>query len=652
MPNISLTTNVYAYIVSCMATLVAILTAIWAFVLQRRRAIELDVLEQRIPAAARYEHLQSLLAEAEAEWAAMKDQLAEAKAIIAERDHARKQLDELLERLRMLEADRQQLQKLTAELEDVQRRHAEEYERHKELRKELESAEFRVAKLQEEEQRLTPSVEGLRNQEKNLKIAVASLEAERAKLEQQVASWRAQAAEAKQEAERLKSSRDSLDKEVQTLWSSRENLSGEVADLKKQKSILTVEAGKQPDRLADLWQPVVNPARFSGNMPEDELVCLEKVGSYMRGLGLRFPDRVLKAFHTSLKVADISPLAVLAGISGTGKSELPRRYAEAMGMHFLNIAVQPRWDSPQDMFGFFNYMEGRYRATELARALVQMDPYYDEKGRGWGDYPGSYKNLSGEMLLVLLDEMNLARVEYYFSEFLSRLEIRRGVNCEDRLERRKAEIPLEVGGAAGIDSVLYLFTNTNVLFAGTMNEDETTQTLSDKVVDRANVLRFGKPSRLFCEQTSTTPAPSAKRMLYSTWQSWIRKDDRLQRAESEQVNRWIETLNGIMTDIRRPFAFRTHLAMRTYAANYPDDGNRVEAIRLAMADQIEQKILPKFRGLDPNDGVVSDALASLVGLVNDELKDEVLAEAISQMRAVGEHLISWQGVDRLKQENH
>ena len=68
-------------------------------------------------------------------------------------------------------------------------------------------------------------------------------------------------------------------------------------------------------------------------------------------------------------------MTVLAGVSGTGKSLLPRRYAEAMGLRFLQISVEPRWDSPQDLLGFYNYIEKRYRATDLARALVHMDPY-------------------------------------------------------------------------------------------------------------------------------------------------------------------------------------------------------------------------------------------------------------------------------------
>jgi len=341
---------------------------------------------------------------------------------------------------------------------------------------------------------------------------------------------------------------------------------------------------------------------------------------------------------------------VLAGISGTGKSELPRRYAEGMGMHFLNIAVQPRWDSPQDMFGFYNYMEGRYRATELARALIQMDPFHAEKDRGW-DYPSDWagNSLGDQMLLVLLDEMNLARVEYYFSEFLSRLEIRRGVDRRNASDRRKAEIPLEVGGTGGKDSILYLFTHTNVMFVGTMNEDETTQTLSDKVVDRANVLRFGKPNRLDRPDAARGAGPQNQACPYKSWAAWVKDETSLASDVRNQLDNWIQHLNDeVMSPIRRPFAYRTHLAMRTYVANYPDASE--QGTRFAMADQIEQKILPKFRGLDatiPDVGRAIDGLRRLL----QELGDTQLLEAIDAARQAGEHLFAWHGVDRGAKHN-
>ena len=179
------------------------------------------------------------------------------------------------------------------------------------------------------------------------------------------------------------------------------------------------KSAKDEDVYAHLYEPPDIFTKAGLNSPHreeyTEQEALSGLKSYLDKCKLIFPNRILNAFHTSLKIADISALAVMAGISGTGKSELPRRYAEALGMHFLLMAVQPRWDSPQDMFGFYNYIEQRYKATELAQTLVRMDKWNHPDKAQYAD----------RMLLVLLDEMNLARVEYYFSEFLSKLEIRK-----------------------------------------------------------------------------------------------------------------------------------------------------------------------------------------------------------------------------------
>ena len=139
-----------------------------------------------------------------------------------------------------------------------------------------------------------------------------------------------------------------------------------------------------------------------------------------------------------------------------------------MGINFLNVPIQPRWDSPQDMFGFYNYLENKYRATELSRALIQMDRFWNVGGRGWQGCPRDWqdKTLSEQMLLVLVDEMNLARVEYYFSEFLSRLEVRPNIRKDDTVDREKAEIPLEIGMTTeekNSSPIMRLFVDTNVL---------------------------------------------------------------------------------------------------------------------------------------------------------------------------------------------
>lgn len=84
---------------------------------------------------------------------------------------------------------------------------------------------------------------------------------------------------------------------------------------------------------------------------------LNQFKDYLKAKGLTFSDRVINAFHTSLKVQDISALVILAGISGTGKSELPQAYGEFIGAPLVMLPVQPRWDSPQDLQGFLTILK-------------------------------------------------------------------------------------------------------------------------------------------------------------------------------------------------------------------------------------------------------------------------------------------------------
>jgi hypothetical protein len=407
------------------------------------------------------------------------------------------------------------------------------------------------------------------------------------------------------------------------------------------------DEGADDRRTQELWAPYIpkKATEFSSIRDTSELELLAQTENYLRGKRLYFPRRVLWAFHASLKVTDISPLVVLAGISGTGKSELPRRYAEAMGLHFLNVAVQPRWDSPQDMFGFFNYLENRYRATELGRALVQMDPFHQEEGRGWSKSKNWEYSLSNQVMLVLLDEMNLARVEYYFSEFLSRLETRRGVNKNDPASRRKAEIGLEVGSGRSSSPVMQLFVDRNVLFVGTMNEDETTQALSDKVIDRANVLRFGRPGAVKQDLISEVAIDPERRLEFSVWDSWCRTAETLSPEVTATVKSYIDRLDDAMSQIKRPFGFRTRNGILNYVANYPSKD--ADAIDDAVADQIEQKILPKFRGLDPRDHDVKSAISKVRQVLTD-LRDELLVEALEKTSRESQFV--WQGVNRFSEE--
>ena len=433
-----------------------------------------------------------------------------------------------------------------------------------------------------------------------------------------------------EDLEKLKIEKISLKASISTL---------KVLAKKYNKSLGFEDGGDGQSKYRDLWHPVKFPALNPANIPISEQEMLEKTFDYIKAQNLYFPERVLIAFHTALKINEISPLVVLAGISGTGKSELPRRYAEGMGMHSVILAVQPRWDSPQDLFGFYNYLEERYKATELARAMVQFERFNRSQ---WALPKGWDHDRSDRMLLVLLDEMNLSRVEYYFSEFLSRLEIRRGIDLNNSEARAKAEIALEMGSLTEGEKPIRLFPGQNVLFSGTMNEDETTQALSDKVLDRSCVLRFGRPKEITEHQKEHPIPPASEGLTYEHWKSFL-KDD-LPPEDKKRVNHWINTLNGAMDQLDRPFGYRVAHAIQSYIANYPSwISNRVN---LAMADQIEQRIMPKLRGIELDE---AEQPLEKIRSVIKECEDESLLKAFNQGANSQKQVFIWKGLDRTEQ---
>jgi predicted nucleic acid-binding Zn-ribbon protein len=443
----------------------------------------------------------------------------------------------------------------------------------------------------------------------------------------------------KDDCTRLDQERNHLVKENESHKEDIRNRKEQIVDLEKQKTELiaklSISGGQDgnPGAYADLLQEP--QCLKETNLPrnkfpdDDEEHALNKVQICLENAGYQFHERVINSFHKALKCQDINPLTVLAGVSGTGKTLLPTAYAQLKGMHSLVIAVQPRWDSPQDMFGFYNYLENRYKATDLARALIRMNPSNNIEGLD------ENQKVKDRMLLILLDEMNLARTEYYFSEFLSKLELR---NLSDKIERQHSEITLDTGPGRKMS----FWVKRNVLFAGTMNEDETTQTLSDKVLDRANILRFGKPAKRNAQgQPKKLPDPPGYLML-SQWMDWCRPVDAGQRAY--MVQEWIDGLNNALTKVGRPFGHRVQLSMQTYVSNYPGvNGDNV--YKIAFADQIEQKILPKLRGLDI--GGMNNTALEEIGRIIEKTGDQALLKAFDDaLQNNTSGMFIWQGVTR------
>ena len=202
------------------------------------------------------------------------------------------------------------------------------------------------------------------------------------------------------------------------------------------------------------------------------------------------------------------------------------------------------------------------------------------------------------------------------------------------------EIALDTGSLREGEHNIRLYPGRNLLFTGTMNEDESTQSLSDKVLDRACVLRFGRPAKMASAQVQTPLAAEKHGLAYDTWRLWCEPD--LSSADEKKVNTWIGELNDAMEQIGKPFAHRVHQAILAYAGNYPRESNRVQ---LAMADQIEQRIMPKLRGLElEGNQEALDAIKKVVKQADD-------AALMRAFEAAAEHhsgTFLWRGLDRSK----
>ncbi|AFZ12496.1 ATPase associated with various cellular activities AAA_5 [Crinalium epipsammum PCC 9333] len=504
------------------------------------------------------------------------------------------------------------LEQRTVELELLRATYDALFNEREQLENRISYLQPEVNRLQEERDHILREIQ--ENTQKYQESEGVRREIERINAE--LRAKRAELASLHREIERLESQRVALENNIHDLEQKEEELERILQRLRGEINEIENSARVALQALRDkLWYKLPPQQRSAGN----EIEFLEEFKNYLTTQGLNFPDRIIRAFHTSLKVQDISALVILAGISGTGKSELPRQYAEFIGAQFLMLPVQPRWDSPQDLQGFYNYVEKKYKPTELMRGLYQYK--HDA-------------NLSGRMVIVLLDEMNLARVEYYFSDFLSKLETRRS---------HQTFLSLDVGSLPLPESEKQIKIPDEFLFVGTMNEDETTQSLSDKVLDRANVLTFGKPSelQLRANKTKQTATNSQSYLTYQDFRSNWGREPNDYLAILEQVKDYVNQANDIMEKMGHPFAHRVYQSIAKYVINYPGVESSEEALRCAIADQFGQKILPKLRGVMVAD--MEESFALMENLVI-KLQDKPLTDAFIKARQGRYGQFHWQGL--------
>lgn len=310
---------------------------------------------------------------------------------------------------------------------------------------------------------------------------------------------------------------------------------------------------------------------------------LKKLEEAMAAEGFMVTIEQLANFYLALKT---SPLVILAGTSGTGKSRLPRLFAKLVDAEFSLISVQPQWSDNTDLLGYSpslnleTFIEG-----DFTRAIV--------RAFGQRDVPA----------IILLDEMNLAAVEHYFSDFLSVIETRRKENGDIRTD----PLPLDLPALKDPDRyhhLRHLGLPPNIRVIGTANMDETTRVFSPKVLDRAFSIEFDEVDlTAFVEPREGNSVANldlsqlGKRAIDSGDPITVNEVYSSSRELFDRVAGLIEEIKGILKPAGISFGYRTRDAICLYMWHWEhNELGEILSTKDALDFCIFQKILPRISG--------------------------------------------------------
>lgn len=338
------------------------------------------------------------------------------------------------------------------------------------------------------------------------------------------------------------------------------------------------------------------------SQPKKEIV--NNIFKYISSQGYEYSKELISNLYLSLKT---KPFVILAGISGTGKSKIVRLFAESLGAtvennQFNMISVRPDWNDSTELIGYKN-LESKFIKGKLTQIIEKASQNLDKP------------------YFVCLDEMNLARVEYYLSDYLSVIESRRKV--DDKIVTDKLIYDSE------IDEEETLSLPENLYIVGTVNMDDTTFQFSRKVLDRANTIEFSEVNleNLFGENSEEDNLDENIEVyndfLKSTYLKTIDIEDEY-RDYAIEINKKIIDINNILKKSQKQFAYRVRDEILFYMienkkANLLDENE-------AFDYQIMQKVLPTISG---SENSVKETLVNLFNFVCEKeiLNDSDIEEA-------------------------
>ena len=302
--------------------------------------------------------------------------------------------------------------------------------------------------------------------------------------------------------------------------------------------------------------------------PENEVETLtelcEDFRNYAAGrLHLYYDLPTIRQFFAGMAVSHI---LIMQGMSGTGKTSLAFAFGEYLRNTSTIVPVQPMWKERSDLLGYYNEFTKKFNETVLLQKIYEA-------------------NYSQDLYITVLDEMNIARVEYYFAEFLSLLEIPelKGRQLQIMPDQRSDDPRLLRDGMLQLPE--------NMWFIGTANNDDSTFAISDKVYDRAMILNLNRKAEVFhAEETG------ARRLSMDNWKRLV-ADAQREYALTRRSRGRIRKLDAYLGEhYRISFGNRIMKQIEAYVPAYiACGGTEAEALD----DIFAKKVLRKLESLNP-----------------------------------------------------
>ncbi len=324
------------------------------------------------------------------------------------------------------------------------------------------------------------------------------------------------------------------------------------------------------------------PIEIDNSYRNDELI-ISLMDYYSQEENLFYSLKDFVNVHTAIKCSN---LTILSGLSGTGKSQLVNIYAKALGINckddnrLLFVPVRPSWNDDADLLGYMDIAHMVYRPSSTGFVDLLVSAQKEEN--------------RNKLFIVCFDEMNLARIEHYFSQFLSILERplnQRELRLYDKRYTNKLYNSNEYPDKIQIGD--------NIRFIGTVNIDETTYHFSDKVLDRANVIQLDvlDYSKQWTKK-SYAGLDDTTNWTRNEYNSLICENFNSNMSNIHEIRRLLWELHKLMKSASPKYGIGPRIvkSIESYICNLPQTVIDGFDFKTALDYQIVQRILTKVRG--------------------------------------------------------